>query len=88
MKTIDITVRAEDGLHARPAAALVKICSKMNSDIRIENGEKSCNAKSMMGVLKLGVKKGTVIRLTVDGGDEDINFTELTSKFDSLVNAL
>ncbi|SHJ44433.1 phosphocarrier protein [Geosporobacter subterraneus DSM 17957] len=58
------------GLHARPAALFVQTANKFASDIMIEKGTKKINAKSIMGVMSLGVGKGEKIVIQVDGPDE------------------
>ncbi len=81
-----INITASEGLHARPAAALVKSCSKMDSNIHIKFGEKSCNAKSMMAVLKMGIKKGSLIEIEIDGGDESNNMQTVMNFINREIN--
>ena len=60
------------GLHARPAAQLVKITSKFNCDVYISKDEMEVNAKSIMGVMMLAAEQGSFISVKCDGeGDED-----------------
>lgn len=61
-----IIITAENGLHARPAAALAKLATSFKSDIRI-NG---ANAKSIMNLMSCGVKKGDELTITTSGEDE------------------
>lgn len=81
-----INITASEGLHARPAAKLVKSCSKMDSDIKITYNGNKCNAKSMMAVLRMGIKKGSEIELEVNGGEENSNMNELVTFFDTQIN--
>lgn len=81
---VDIT--ASDGIHARPAATLVKSCSKMDSDIHITHNGNKCSAKSMMAVLRMGIKKGSQIELEVAGGDESQNMQTLMTVFNTQIN--
>ena len=67
-KSIVITNR--DGLDAKSAAQLVQIACRFRSQILIEQGTKIINAKSMMGVLSLGVGANNQITLSVNGADE------------------
>lgn len=58
------------GLHARPAAMLVQVCSKFESDTKLLIEDKSINAKSIIGILSCGINQGTEVTLQVDGKDE------------------
>ncbi|MGI6705775.1 MAG: HPr family phosphocarrier protein [Clostridia bacterium] len=60
----------EEGLRARPAALFVQVASKFTAQIWIEQGDKKVNAKSIMGVLSLGVSKDDTIQLVANGEDE------------------
>ncbi len=65
----DITIENKLGLHARPAAQLVQVASKFQSEITFRRGEEEVNAKSIMGVLMLAAPQGSVIRVTARGED-------------------
>ncbi len=58
------------GLHARPAAVLVKTTGKFKSDIRISKDGYEVNGKSIMGVMTLAAEPGSIIQVTVEGEDE------------------
>ncbi|MEW9503131.1 phosphocarrier protein HPr [Jeotgalibacillus marinus] len=64
------TVKAETGIHARPATLLVQTASKFNSDIQLEFKGKKVNLKSIMGVMSLGVGKDAEIVIYAEGSDE------------------
>jgi phosphotransferase system HPr (HPr) family protein len=66
----EVTINNKDGLNAATAAAIVQMAGKYNSKILIEKGNKKINAKSIMGVLSLGVKPGDEIFVVADGDDE------------------
>ena len=66
----EITIRLENGLEARPVAMLVQVASKFDSSVYLEAGEKKVNAKSIMGVLSLGIKQGESIYVIANGKDE------------------
>ena len=66
----EIAIPNPEGLHSRTAVLLVQTACRFNSHIRIEHGTKIINAKSMMGVLSLGVQAHGSILLCADGGDE------------------
>ena len=58
------------GVHARPAALLVKLASKFNSDIYISKGGQEVNGKSIMGVMMLAAEPGSILTISIDGKDE------------------
>jgi len=70
MVTFTVKVEAEGGLHARPASMLVNKANSFNSKIRIIKGEKTAEAKSILNIMTLGVKKGEELTIEVDGADE------------------
>ena len=80
-----ITILNEEGLHARPAAVLVKTASSFNSDIVLKTADKEVNAKSLMSVMTLGLKKGAVVEVIANGEDAEKALTEIsdlaTNKF-------
>ncbi|MGB9755303.1 MAG: HPr family phosphocarrier protein [Desulfurella sp.] len=57
------------GLHARPAANLVKALSNFNSDIKIIYNNKEVNAKSFISITSLGIEKGSKITVSINGSD-------------------
>ncbi len=66
----EITIRLENGLEARPVAMLVQVASKFDSSVYLEAGEKKVNAKSIMGMMSLGLDTGEKVTVIVDGADE------------------
>ena len=66
-----ITVRFENGLDARPIAFLVQEASQFTSRIFLEVGSKKINAKSIMGMMTLGLDAGEEITLSANGEDEE-----------------
>ena len=70
MYTREITVKNEVGLHARPATYFIQKAKEYKSGIWVEKEERRVNAKSLLGVLSLGIMKGTTVTLIADGGDE------------------
>ena len=66
-----ITVRLSNGLEARPVAMLVQVASQYDSRIQIECGDRRVNAKSIMGMMTLGLNVGESIVVSADGPDED-----------------
>lgn len=63
-------VQLRNGLEARPAAVLVQVASRHESSIYIECAGKKVNAKSIMGMMSLGLNSGEEIYVTADGKDE------------------
>lgn len=78
MKTVLYTITDALGIHARPAGMLVKEASQFKSDIKLVGPTKEVDAKRIMGVMSLGVKKGDAIRLTIVGEDEAAAAERLT----------
>ncbi len=71
MYTKEITVNNEVGLHARPATYFIQKANEFKSGIWVEKDERRVNAKSLLGVLSLGIVQGTVITLMADGEDQE-----------------
>ena len=71
MFTQEVTVNNEVGLHARPATYFIQKANEFKSGIWVEKEERRVNAKSLLGVLSLGIVKGTKITLIADGSDEE-----------------
>ena len=61
----------ENGLEARPVAMLVQVASQYDCSIYLESGAKKVNAKSIMGMMSLGLDIGEKVNVIVDGSDED-----------------
>jgi phosphocarrier protein len=64
------TIVKQIGLHARPATFLIQKANEFKSSIWIEKDERRVNAKSLLGVLSLGVAKDTTINIIAEGPDE------------------
>ncbi|WP_010303908.1 HPr family phosphocarrier protein [Kurthia senegalensis] len=77
------TITAPEGLHARPAAELVKAASKFQSDVSLVFGEKDVNLKSILGVMSLGVPAGSDVTINVNGSDEELAFEKIAETFTS-----
>ena len=70
MVTQEVTINNVGGLHARPATFFIQKANEFKSGIWVEKDERRVNAKSLLGVLSLGITKGTTITLLADGSDE------------------
>ena len=66
----DVTVKNHVGLHARPATFFIQRANEYKSSVWVEKDERRVNAKSLLGVLSLGIIGGTAIRIIADGPDE------------------
>lgn len=63
-------IQLPTGLEARPVAVLVQVASKHESTVYIQSGEKKVNAKSIMGMMSLGLDSGETVTVIADGQDE------------------
>ena len=73
----DVTVQNQVGLHARPATFFIQKANEFKSSIWVEKEERRVNAKSLLGVLSLGIMGGTAIRIIAGGPDEETAVDEL-----------
>ena len=71
MKKKAMKIKLPDGLEATPIAMLVQLASRYDSNIHIESGGKRVNAKSIMGMMSLGMDVGEEVMVSADGADED-----------------
>ena len=79
----DVTVQNLVGLHARPATFFIQKANEFKSSIWVEKEERRVNAKSLLGVLSLGIVGGTTIKLMADGSDEEQAINSLVSLVES-----
>ena len=77
MYTQEVTVNNEVGLHARPATYFIQKANEFKCGIWVEKDERRVNAKSLLGVLSLGITRGTHIIIAADGSDEKQAVEEL-----------
>ena len=77
----DFIIPNKLGLHARPAALLVKTLSRYNSDIYITKDNQVVNGKSIMGVMTLAAEYGSTIRFRISGEDEEDVVTVIEEVF-------
>ena len=66
----DVVIHNQVGLHARPATFFIQKANEFKSAIWVEKDDRKVNAKSLLGVLSLGIVGGTSIKIIVDGSDE------------------
>ncbi len=75
----EVVVQNQVGLHARPATFFIQKANEFKSSIWVEKDERKVNAKSLLGVLSLGITKGTSIVIIADGADEQEAVTTLVN---------
>ena len=83
MITRDVTIQNNVGLHARPATFFIQKANSYKSSIWVEKEDCRVNAKSLLGVLSLGVMGGTTIRIHAGGADEEQAVEELVKLVES-----
>ena len=79
----DIVITNTSGLHARPATFFIQKANSYKSSIWIEKEDRKVNAKSLLGVLSLGIAKGMTVTLLADGQDEETAISGLVALIDS-----
>ncbi len=67
----EVLVSNQVGLHARPATFFIQKANEFKSSIWVEKDERKVNAKSLLGVLSLGITRGVSITIAADGADEE-----------------
>ena len=85
MKYRDVVFQNAVGLHGRPATYFIQKANGYKSDIRLIKGHDDVNAKSLLGVLHLGISQGTRITLMTTGEDEDAALEELARLMPSTI---
>lgn len=83
MKTRDVVITNASGLHARPATFFIQKANSYKCTILVEKDDRKVNAKSLLGVLSLGIAKGMTVTLIADGQDENAAIAGLVELVDS-----
>ena len=83
MTSKEIIVTRDGGLKEQDAALFIRNANEYQSQIRIRLGEKSVNAKSLLGVLSMGVRHGAVLTVTAEGPDEEYAVNALRRYFEA-----
>ena len=78
----EVTINNQVGLHARPATFFIQKANEFKSSIWIEKDDRRVNAKSLLGVLSLGIVKGTAVNIVADGVDENEAIATLSALID------
>jgi len=81
MKQINITIPFQEGLHARPASELVRVCQGIKGKIVLEKGDLKVDPKSILGIMSLGASFGDAISISVEGEDEEAAIGRLADFF-------
>ncbi|MBQ9661744.1 MAG: HPr family phosphocarrier protein [Oscillospiraceae bacterium] len=79
----EVVIDNQVGLHARPATFFIQKANEFKSSIWVEKEERRVNAKSLLGVLSLGIVKGTAVKIIADGVDEEAAIETLSALIDS-----
>ena len=79
----EVIINNQVGLHARPATFFIQKANEFKSSIWIEKDDRRVNAKSLLGVLSLGIVKGTAVNIVADGVDENEAIATLSALIDS-----
>ena len=86
MITKKIQIKLQNGLEARPVAVLVQVASQYNSSIYVECDDRKVNAKSIMGMMTLGLTAGEEVVVSANGDDEQTAMDDIV-KYLSTANA-
>ena len=78
-----VVVQNQVGLHARPATFFIQKANEFKSSIWIEKEDRRVNAKSLLGILSLGIVGGTTIKIIADGTDEEDAVKDLVKLIES-----
>lgn len=74
-----VKIKLDTGLEARPVAQLVQLASQFECEIHVEVEQKEVNAKSIMGMMTLGISVGEEVTVSADGADEEKAIAEIES---------
>ncbi|MBQ9535535.1 MAG: HPr family phosphocarrier protein [Clostridia bacterium] len=71
MYSKEITITNQVGLYARPATFFIQKANEFRSTVMVEKDERKVNAKSLLGVLSLGITRGSTVTISAEGPDEE-----------------
>ena len=77
MYSKEVVVRCESGLHNKQATYFVQKANEFESSIWLESGNRKMNAKSLLGIMSLGIVSGSAVTLSAVGSDEEAAVTAL-----------
>lgn len=78
----ELLVQNKMGIHARPAAMIVRVTNRFKAEVFVEKDDEQVNGKSIMGLMMLAAAKGTKIKFIATGEDAETMLTELAALFD------
>ena len=81
-KSIELTVSNKMGIHARPAAMIVRVANKYSAEVMVEKDDEQVNGKSIMGLMMLAAGNGSKLRFIASGGDADALLSDMQSLFE------
>lgn len=81
-KSIELTVNNKMGIHARPAAMIVRIANRYAAEVTVEKDDEQVNGKSIMGLMMLAAGKGSVLRFTAEGDDAEAMLQDMAALFE------
>lgn len=76
------TIKEELGIHARPASLLVKTASSLKSKVMIKKNDKTADCKRILGLMRLGIKCGETVTVSISGEDEEESFETIKEFFE------
>src|SRR3954464_12071174 len=79
--TKELLVQNKMGIHARPAAMIVRVTNKFKSEVLVEKDEEQVNGKSIMGLMMLAAAKGSKVKFIATGEDAPQMLTEIEALF-------
>jgi len=79
----EVDVKNQVGLHARPATFFIQKANEYKSSIWVEKEDRRVNAKSLLGILSLGIVEGSAIKIIADGADEETAVNNLVKLVES-----
>src|SRR6476620_4661512 len=82
----ELIVQNRLGLHARPSAMFVKVCSRFRCDVWVEKDGERVNGKSIMGLMMLAAGHGSKLKVTCDGPDSDRALQEIEALINGKFN--
>ncbi|HBF9299771.1 TPA: HPr family phosphocarrier protein [Clostridioides difficile] len=78
-----VSIKNASGLHARPAGMFVKKAAEFKSTVEVVAKDKTVNAKSIMGIMSLGLARGEELKLVVNGEDEEVALAAMVELVES-----
>ncbi len=79
----EVTIKNRAGIHARPAALIVKVANGFDSEIFMEKNGNKINAKSIMGIITLGAAYNSTLAITAEGTDEEAAVAAIVNLFEN-----